>query len=52
MTNNPADRKERFRVLLQQLNLTDNMVVQSFANAEIEKLVVEKKKKVGIFIFY
>ncbi|MCI1589585.1 PolC-type DNA polymerase III [Heyndrickxia oleronia] len=51
MTNNPADRKERFRVLLQQLNLTDNMVVQSFANAEIEKLVVEKNKKSWHFYF-
>lgn len=51
MSSNPADKKERFRVLLQQLNMTEDIVVQSFQNAEIEKLVVERKNKRWHFYF-
>lgn len=51
MSSNPADKKERFRVLLQQLNMTDDNIVLSFSNAEIEKLVVERKTKRWHFYF-
>ncbi|MBL5768514.1 PolC-type DNA polymerase III [Heyndrickxia sporothermodurans] len=51
MTSNPAEKKERFRVLLQQLNMTEDRIVQFFQNAEIEKLVVERKSKRWHFYF-
>ncbi|MGE8204047.1 PolC-type DNA polymerase III [Heyndrickxia sp. NPDC080065] len=51
MSSNPDDKKERFRLLLEQLNMTDEEVHHSFLNAEIEKLVVERKTKRWHFYF-
>jgi DNA polymerase III subunit alpha, Gram-positive type len=51
MQENPAGKKERFRILLQQLQLTDDMFVQHFDQAEIEKLIVDKKERKWHFQF-
>lgn len=42
---------DRFQILLQQLQLTDDSYISHFRNASIEKIVVEKRSKSGIFIF-
>ncbi|WP_449540044.1 PolC-type DNA polymerase III [Ferdinandcohnia sp. Marseille-Q9671] len=44
-------QKERFMVLLQQLELTDDAIVTHFANAAIEKLIIDKEKKAWHFFF-
>ncbi len=44
-------QKERFMVLLQQLELTDDAIVAHFANAGIEKLMIDKEKKAWHFLF-
>ncbi|WP_010282348.1 PolC-type DNA polymerase III [Bacillus timonensis] len=44
-------QKERFMVLLQQLELTDDAIVTHFKNAGIEKLLIDKEKKAWHFIF-
>lgn len=44
-------KKERFQLLLQQLQLTDDSVVKHFVNAQIEKVVVEKQEKKWHFHF-
>ncbi|MEH7387909.1 PolC-type DNA polymerase III [Bacillus sp. JJ1521] len=44
-------QKERFKVLLQQLELTDDALVTHFANAGIEKLMIDKEKKAWHFLF-
>src|SRR5690606_35705546 len=44
-------QKERFNVLLQQLELTDDALVAHFENAGIEKLVIDKEKKAWHFFF-
>ncbi|WP_077617852.1 PolC-type DNA polymerase III [Bacillus sinesaloumensis] len=44
-------QKERFTVLLQQLELTDDAMVAHFENAGIEKLMIEKDKKTWHFFF-
>jgi len=51
MTSNPAEKKERFRLLLQQLELTEDTFFEHFTNAEIEKLVVERATKRWHFYF-
>lgn len=49
--NDALGKKERFQVLLQQLQLTDEMIVPHFHEAEIEKVIVEKKAKKWHFSF-
>ncbi|CAM4032668.1 PolC-type DNA polymerase III [Lederbergia lenta] len=51
MANNPAEKKERFLLLLQQLNLTSDAVIEHFRNAEIEKLKIDRKNKQWHFYF-
>lgn len=48
---NALGNKERFQLLLQQLNLTDDLIVQEFQQAEINKVVIEKKAKKWHFYF-
>ncbi|MFC0418847.1 PolC-type DNA polymerase III [Cytobacillus solani] len=48
---NALGNKERFQLLLQQLNLTDDVIVQQFQQAEINKVVIEKKAKKWHFYF-
>lgn len=43
--------KEQFQLLLQQLQLTDDAIVQHFQHAEIHKVVIEKKEKKWHFHF-
>ncbi|MGY3713885.1 PolC-type DNA polymerase III [Sutcliffiella cohnii] len=45
------ERKERFRLLLEQLQLTNDDIVTFFQDAEIEKLVVNKIDKKWDFYF-
>lgn len=51
MDQHPAEKKERFQILLQQLKLTDDTIYDYFKNAEIEKLVVERQSKRWHFYF-
>lgn len=44
-------KKEGFHILLQQLQLTDDAIINHFHNGEIEKVVVEKKEKKWHFYF-
>ncbi|MCC3357435.1 PolC-type DNA polymerase III [Bacillus sp. REN16] len=44
-------QKERFSVLLQQLELTDDAMVTHFANAGIVKLMIDKEQKAWHFVF-
>jgi DNA polymerase III subunit alpha, Gram-positive type len=43
---------ERFKVLLQQLELTQDSFIPWFDGARIEKLVVNKEKKLWVFYFH
>lgn len=43
--------KERFQLLLQQLQLTDDAIVQHFQNAQINKVVIEKRARKWQFHF-
>lgn len=45
------EQRERFRVLLQQLELTDDTVMPYFEHAAIEKLQIVKETKTWHFIF-
>ncbi|MFB6466677.1 PolC-type DNA polymerase III [Cytobacillus sp. Hz8] len=49
--NDFAGSKERFQLLLQQLNLTDDFYVPHFQNASIQKVLVEKKERKWHFQF-
>ncbi len=51
MANDPASRRERFQVLLQQLELTADVNVPYFQHAEITKLVVDRTQKKWHFSF-
>ncbi|PLT31582.1 PolC-type DNA polymerase III [Peribacillus deserti] len=51
MDQNPNPKKERFQLLLQQLQLTEDAFVKYFYNAEIEKLFVERDSKKWHFSF-
>lgn len=44
-------KKERFYLLLQQLQITDDAIVKHFENAQIEKVVVERQSKKWHFHF-
>ncbi|MFS0590773.1 PolC-type DNA polymerase III [Cytobacillus horneckiae] len=46
-----SGKKERFQLLLQQLQLTEDAVVQHFEQAQIDKVLIEKKEKKWHFIF-
>ena len=46
-----SGRIERFQLLLQQLQLTEDAIMPYFSNAEIEKLVIEKKARKWHFHF-
>ncbi|MBS4198992.1 PolC-type DNA polymerase III [Bacillus sp. FJAT-49732] len=48
---NPAEKKERFQLLLQQLGLTDDAFTQYFYNAEITKLTIDRSIKQWHFSF-
>ncbi|NEX77688.1 PolC-type DNA polymerase III [Bacillus thermocopriae] len=51
MSEHALGKKERFLLLLQQLQLTEDAVVSHFQNAEIDRLVVEKKARKWHFHF-
>ncbi|TYS46668.1 PolC-type DNA polymerase III [Bacillus infantis] len=44
-------KKERFHLLLQQLQLTEDAFVKHFENAQIDKVVIEKQAKKWHFYF-
>jgi len=46
-----SGKNERFQLLLQQLNLTEDAIVPYFSKAQIEKLVIEKKARKWHFHF-
>lgn len=51
MSDHASGKKERFQLLLGQLQLTEDAEVVYFRNAEIEKLTVEKKARRWHFQF-
>ncbi|EIJ81464.1 DNA polymerase III PolC [Bacillus methanolicus PB1] len=51
MSEKASGKKERFQLLLQQLQLTEDAFVKYFHNAEIEKVMIEKKAKKWHFHF-
>ena len=51
MTDLSSKKKESFQVLLQQLQLTEDAMVEHFRDAQIERVVVEKKQKKWHFFF-
>ncbi|CRK80486.1 PolC-type DNA polymerase III [Neobacillus massiliamazoniensis] len=51
MSEHASGNKERFQLLLQQLELIDDAVVVHFHNAQIERLLVEKKARKWHFHF-
>ncbi len=51
MQENPTGKIERFRLLLQQLNLTEDAFVQYFEQATIEKLIIDRKERKWHFHF-
>jgi DNA polymerase III subunit alpha, Gram-positive type len=46
-----SGKKERFQLLLQQLQLTEDAIVTHFHNAEIDRLVIEKQARKWHFYF-
>lgn len=42
--------KERFQLLLQQLELTEDAFVHYFEQAEIMKVYIQKRKKMAFFL--
>ena len=50
--DNETERMERFQLLLQQLQLTEDAIVPYFLNAQIEKLVIDKKARKWHFHFW
>jgi len=48
---NPAEKKERFQLLLQQLGLTEDAFIQYLHNAEIAKLTIDRNQKHWHFSF-
>jgi DNA polymerase-3 subunit alpha (Gram-positive type) len=44
-------KKEKFQLLLQQLQLTEDGIVTHFANAEIDRVVIEKQARKWHFYF-
>ncbi|RLQ95708.1 PolC-type DNA polymerase III [Falsibacillus albus] len=51
MSGNPSDKRERFRVLLDQIQLTEDQYMPYFDGAEIVKLVLDRKEKKWQFQF-
>jgi DNA polymerase III subunit alpha, Gram-positive type len=51
MSEHASGNKERFQLLLQQLQLVEDAVVVHFNNAQIERLLVEKKTRKWHFQF-
>ncbi|MCM3765730.1 PolC-type DNA polymerase III [Neobacillus niacini] len=51
MSEHALGKKERFQLLLQQLQLTEDAVVVYFNNAQIDRLLVEKKARKWHFQF-
>ena len=51
MSEHALGKKERFQLLLQQLQLIEDAVVVHFNNAQIERLLVEKKDRKWHFQF-
>ncbi|NHM29831.1 PolC-type DNA polymerase III [Neobacillus terrae] len=51
MSDHTQGKRERFQLLLQQLQLTEDVVVPHFHNAHIEKMIVEKKARKWHFEF-
>ncbi|MCM3725948.1 PolC-type DNA polymerase III [Neobacillus cucumis] len=51
MSEHALGNKERFKLLLQQLQLVEDAVVVHFENAQIERLLVEKKERKWHFQF-
>src|SRR3954469_15535311 len=51
MSEHAIGNKERFKLLLQQLQLIEDAVVIHFENAQIERLLVEKKERKWHFQF-
>ncbi|UII57447.1 PolC-type DNA polymerase III [Cytobacillus spongiae] len=49
--SDPSGKKERFQLLLQQLQLTEDLFVQHFSNAQIEKVIVDKQERKWHFFF-
>ncbi|MFD1705912.1 PolC-type DNA polymerase III [Siminovitchia sediminis] len=50
-TDHPAEKKERFLLLLQQIGLTDDAYIVHLRSGQIEKLVVDKTNKKWHFYF-
>ena len=51
MDQNPKNGRERFQLLLQQMQLTDDQFVKYFINAEIKKLLIERSSNKWHFHF-
>lgn len=51
MSEHASGKKERFLLLLQQLELQEDAVVAQFQNAQIDRLIVEKKARKWHFQF-
>ncbi|MBT2755978.1 PolC-type DNA polymerase III [Mesobacillus foraminis] len=51
MSDLSSKKKESFQVLLQQLQLTEDAIVQHFYNASIDRVIIEKKSKKWHFFF-
>lgn len=51
MEENSRIKQEKFRTLLQQLQLTEDAVVIHFSHAEIEKVVIERESRLWHFFF-
>ncbi|UYZ23641.1 PolC-type DNA polymerase III [Mesobacillus jeotgali] len=51
MSDLSSGKKERFQLLLQQLQLTEDAIVTHFQNAEIDRVVIEKQARKWHFFF-
>lgn len=51
MDQNPNSGRERFQLLLQQMDLTEDAFVNYFIGAEIDKLSIERESKTWHFAF-
>ena len=51
MNQNSKQGREKFQLLLQQLQLTDDAIMSYFTNAEITKLFIERATKKWHFEF-
>ncbi|CAM3736659.1 PolC-type DNA polymerase III [Mesobacillus thioparans] len=51
MSDLSSGKKERFQLLLQQLQLTEDAIVRQFENAEIDRVIIEKQARKWHFFF-